>query len=179
VRAFHPARVGFDAGTLVLFSAGGVPPALDVMLAARWMPWSALVFRAFGAIPALSPDVSASAGSAKVTTWLAGGSADWRPTTEASPWAVSLGAGAAAAWVGTKGDARAPLISSNGAGVTAAPFLKARGARELGTPHVHLGVEGMLGATVPEVGIHFAGAEVATWGRPFAGLAVMLELDTR
>ncbi len=123
--------------------------------------------------------MSASEGSAKFTTWLAGGSADWRLSTEASPWAVSLGAGAAAAWVGTKGDAKAPLLSSSGAGVTAAPFLEARGARDLGTPNVHLGIEGMLGATFPGVGIQFAGAEVASWGRPFAGLAVVLELDTR
>ena len=172
----HPGRVGLDAGTLVLFSAGGVPPALDVLFAARWMPWSGLVVRALGALPILSPQVSASEGSATVTASMAGGSVDWR-FSEASAWRASVGAGAAVAWVGTSGAATPPNISSSGAAVAVAPFLKAQAARALGTPHVHLGIEGMLGTAFPEVGIHFAGREVAGWGRPLGGVAVVVELD--
>jgi hypothetical protein len=173
----HPGRVGLDAGALVLFSAGGVPPALDVLFAARWMPWSGLVVRALGALPILSPQVSASEGSATVTASMAGGSVDWRFTSEASAWRASVGAGAAAAWIGTSGSATPPNISSSGAAVAVTPLLKAQAARALGTPHVHLGIEGMLGTAFPEVGIHFAGRDVAGWGRPFGGVAVVVELD--
>ena len=174
---FHPGRVGLDAGALVLFNAGGVPPALDVLFAARWMPWSGLVVRALGALPLLSPQVSASEGSATVSATMVGGSVDWRFTSEASPWRASTGAGAAAARVGTSGTATPPNISSSGEAITLAPFLKAQASRALGTPHVRLGIEGMLGTTFPEVGIHFAGREVARWGRPLGGVALVVEFD--
>jgi hypothetical protein len=177
VRPFEPARFGLDAGLFLLVSAQGVPPALELLLAPRWMPWSSLIVRAILVVPVLSPTVSSSQGSAAVTTWMAGARGDWRLTREEAPWTASLGAGVAAAWVGTKGDAKAPFISSSGDQVTAVPFLVAHGARALGSPHFRLGVDGVLGVALPEVEIQFAGQSVASWGRPVVGLAVLLEID--
>jgi hypothetical protein len=176
-RAFQRARFGLDAGPIVLFSAKGVPPALDVLFCLRWMPWPSVVLRPLVMIPVLSPSVSAAEGSAAVTTWVSGARVDWRVTREDDPWEASVGAGAAAAWIGTKGSANPPYVDSSGNQATAVPFLAAHGARALGSPHLRLGVDGTLGAALPEVGIEFAGRTVATWGRPLAGLAVLLEID--
>ena len=171
------ARFGFDAGALVIFSPGGVPPAFDLALAVRWLPVRRLAVRAIAAVPVVPPSVSSNAGRASIDEWLLGGTIAWGVLPPNSPWAAAFGAGAAAARFQTKGAAAYPLQSASGDAWMAVPFIDVSGSRSLGSPHVRAGAHLLLGTALPRVALRFADVEVAQWGGVLVGAEMGIEVD--
>jgi hypothetical protein len=172
-----PALFGLDAGVLVLLSAGGVSPAADVLLMPRWTPAPQLELRAILAVPLTSPALTSIEGQATVGEWLVGGAVDWSLLAGESPWALTVGAGAGAARIQTTGTAQAPYVSSSGDVWAFSPFITAGAGRRLGSSQVRVGLSGWVGTSLPAIGIRFGGRDVATWGEPWTGIALTLQLD--
>jgi hypothetical protein len=171
------AHFGLDAGPLILFGASGVPASANLVLMPRWMPTGQLIVRTAITVPLASFDVTASAGHASVSEWLLGASVDWNLLPSEWPWECLVGAGSAAARIATQGVATPPYVSSSGNAWTWVPFVEAGLTRRLWSPQIRLGLLAILGAAAPEVQIHFAGQNIATWGRPLAGMALTLQVE--
>jgi len=171
------ARLGIDAGGLAMFTPGGVPPALDLALMARWRPVSRLTVRALVTVPVARPSVSSIEGRANVGVWLVGGAVEWGILRADSPWTASFGVGAAAARVQTDGVASLPYVSATGDAWTSLPFVEATAGRAIGSPHVHAGVQLLLGTAGRQVGIRFADREVARWGALAVGTGLCVQIE--
>ena len=170
-------RFGLGAGGLALFSPGGVPPALNLALMVRWLPAGRLVVRGLVAVPAAQPTLSSAEGQASVSEWLVGGAVEWSLLAADSLWDATIGLGAAAAHIQTRGEAVAPFVSAGGDGWTSLPFVDASVNRSLGTPNVRAGVQLLVGTAGATVAIGFAGRQVATWGGVLVGSALGLEVE--
>jgi hypothetical protein len=95
-----------------------------------------------------------------------------RPTHRFQP---DIGVGAGAVVLGTYGRADAPLQSSSDL-VVAATLAGGMGLSVWLHARVRLRVDGFVGVALPRPGVRFAGAEVATWGRPFGGGTLGVEI---
>src|SRR5262249_11080627 len=138
-------------------------------------PW---VVRALLSIPAVSPTVTASEGSATVSTWLAGAALDWRLTAARSPWGAALGAGVAATLVRVHGQATQPFLGTSADLPGALPFVEASASRALWeSSPIRLGVQAMAGADLPRPVVRFAGREVAALGAPLLAGSLLVEVD--
>lgn len=170
-------RFGFNASGVAIVSRGGVPPAYDVALMARWLPVERLVVRALVTVPVALPTMSSAQGQASVREWLFGGAAEWRLLSADSPWEATVGVGAAAAYFQTRGEGLVPFVGARGDGWTTVPFVDASVSRSLGSPYVRAGVQLLAGTAAPEITIVFAGRDVAKWGGLLVGTALGIEVD--
>jgi hypothetical protein len=170
-------------GPLLLFNPGsspttGSPPALDLSLSPEWHPSPPFLLRALLAIPLVSlGSITSTDGSASLTTWLAGAAIDWQLRSPDASWTATLGAGAAAVFSSTQGNANPGYSGSGASAVAALPFVEGGVSRALDTRRVRLGIHGMLGASIPEITIQFANHQVASWGQPVVAASLALEID--
>jgi hypothetical protein len=175
--AMSRARFGLDAGGLALFSTGSVPPAFDLALMVRWLPFDRLAVRGLVAVPLVLASVASTEGKASVGEWLAGGTVEWSLLPIESAWAAGVGAGAAGARIQTQGQARAPFVSARGDAWTLLPFVDASASRSLGSPHVRLGVQVLLGTATPPIALRFADRQAAEWGGLVVGVDLGLQVN--
>jgi hypothetical protein len=171
------AQFGLDAGAMLLISPGGVSPAADILLMPRWMPTNNVIARGVVAVPLTSPELTSTEGQATVKEWLLGATVDWSPLSADSVWAASLGAGLGAVRVQSQGTANPPYVSSNGDAWAWLPFAHAGTSRRLGSSAMRLGVDVWVGVSLPEIAILFPSRQIATWGRPLAGVSLALQID--
>ena len=161
-----------------MLSPGGVPPALDVLVAPRWMPIERAVVRALVAIPITAPALTSSkTGNATASEWLLGAGVDWSFLPPDAVWSVRAGAGTGAARLRTEGTANEGYVSSSGDAWTWLLFASVGAGRQLGSPHTRIGADVFVGASLPVIAIQFPDGKEAKWGQPWVGIAIALEVD--
>lgn len=151
--------------------------ALDVLVAARLhLGPHAAVGLVMVAHPSGS-EVEADEGGASVTPLLVG--ADMAGTIELAERRLRLvpSAGVAVLVLFTDGSALAPYEGRADVASAAMPFARLELALPRMLGPVRGSVQGLFGVALPEVGINFAGREVATWGPLYGGGYVGLGLD--
>ncbi|WP_437996687.1 hypothetical protein WMF26_37710 [Sorangium sp. So ce185] len=171
-----PAMFGVGAAPALLWSAGGVPasPMLDVSGYA--MIGSRLGLSTFAQIPLGSVSREGKEGTRHVRVALAAlgvrvplGPAD-------AEWLPSIGAGLAAAWLHVEGDGRSPeYVGVAEDAFSLAPYLRA-GLSFAPFPYLRISEHFLAGIAAPRIAIDAAGRAADTWGRPFLGAALGVEL---
>ncbi|WP_437721982.1 hypothetical protein [Sorangium sp. So ce861] len=171
-----PATFGVGAAPALLWSAGGVPasPMLDVSGYA--MIGSRLGLSTFVQIPLGSVSREGKEGTRHVRVALAAlgvrvplGPAD-------AEWLPSVGAGLAAAWLHVEGDGLSPeYVGAAGDAYALAPYLRA-GLSFAPAPYLRISEHFLAGIAAPRIVIDAAGRAADTWGRPFLGAALGVEV---
>lgn len=171
-----PATFGVGAAPAVLWSPGGVPatPTLDVSGYAMIRP--RLGLSTFVQIPLATASREGKEGTRRV--WVALASLGVRvplgPTDAA--WLPSIGAGLAAAWLHVEGEGRSPgYVGRSKDAYAVAPYLRA-GLSFAPTPHLRISEHLLAGIAGPRIVIDAAGRATDTWGRPFLGASLGVEL---
>ncbi|MDC0681898.1 hypothetical protein [Sorangium atrum] len=174
--ASAPATFGVGAAPAVLWSPGGVPatPMLDVSGYAMIRP--RLGLSTFAQIPLATASREGKEGTRRV--WVALASLGVRvplgPTDAA--WQPSIGAGLAAAWLHVEGEGRSPgYVGRSKDAYAVAPYLRA-GLSFAPTPHLRISEHLLAGIAAPRIVIDAAGRATDTWGRPFLGASLGVEL---
>ncbi|XXT19843.1 hypothetical protein WME94_57440 [Sorangium sp. So ce429] len=171
-----PATFGIGAAPALLWSAGGVPvsPMLDVSGYA--MIWSRLGLSTFVQIPLGSVSREGKEGTRHVRVALAalGVRSPVGPTDAA--WLPSVGAGLAAAWLRVEGEGRSPgYVGTSADAFAIAPYLRA-GISFAPVPCLRISEQLIAGIAVPRIVIDAAGRAADTWGRPFLGASLGVEV---
>ncbi|WP_437554015.1 hypothetical protein WME97_20070 [Sorangium sp. So ce367] len=171
-----PMTFGVGAAPAILWSAGGVPatPMLDVSGYA--MIRSRLGLSAFVQIPLASASREGKEGTRHTRIALAalGVRVPLGPTDAA--WLPSAGAGLAAAWLHVEGEGRSPRYAGRSEDAYAvATYLRA-GLSFAPTPHLRISEHLLAGIAVPRLVIDAAGRATDTWGRPFLGASLGVEV---
>ncbi|WP_437978648.1 hypothetical protein WMF11_20395 [Sorangium sp. So ce295] len=171
-----PMTFGVGAAPAILWSAGGVPatPMLDVSGYA--MIRSRLGLSTFVQIPLASASREGKEGTRHTRIALAalGMRVPLGPTDAA--WLPSAGAGLAAAWLHVEGEGRSPRYAGRSEDAYAvAAYLRA-GLSFAPTPHLRISEHLLAGIAVPRLVIDAAGRATDTWGRPFLGASLGVEV---
>jgi hypothetical protein len=162
-------RMWIELAPAGAISAGGIGPALDAFAGLRYQPatpWSVAVF---ALVPITSDRVTATEGSARVSTLLAGAGADLH--VQSGRFELGVRGGAGALFTFMRGDARGGFRGVRETVVVAAIFAGP-------SLHLHLGggfrlaLRALGGVALPRVAVRFAEHDVAHWGRPF-GVATL------
>lgn len=168
-RTFGERSVEISAGAGAV--VGTSEPGLSILLAASVFP-RALRSRsvAFGVslggiVPAAPEGVSSTAGSTDVRAYVGALEAIAR-FGSASPIVVDTALGVSMNHVTFAGSANAPFTSRDENATSVSPTLRVRAAHGFGA--VGLFLDARAGVAFPEIAVRFAGADVATWGRPWA-----------
>jgi hypothetical protein len=166
-------QLWLELAPAVAFSPGGLGPALDVSASARLQLAAEWSLGALAIVPIWSERVEEQEGSARVHTLMLGGAADYH--VGARPLQFSAGLGLAALLSLMSGSTELPLSEETDMVATVGPFARVALHVELGAG-LHLCARALVGASIPEVGVHFVDREVAHWGRPFVVATLGIEL---
>ncbi|KYG10746.1 hypothetical protein BE21_10145 [Sorangium cellulosum] len=91
-------------------------------------------------------------------------------------WLPSVGAGLAAAWLHVEGDGRSPAyVGVSEDAFALAPYLRA-GVSFAPFPYLRISEHFLAGIAAPRIVIDAAGRAADTWGRPFLGASLGMEL---
>lgn len=164
--ALAPAIVGSTGGSGMNFSALA---AARVRVASRWS------LALSGTFPLSSSRVSGFEGWATVASYLIGGAIE-RNWLRGANWDVALGLGAAAIVTRMTGHAESGFRGATDLVPTAGPFGYGRLGAKL-SPRWRLFVLAQMGTSIPKVKVRFGEHEVATWGQPYALVALGLEFS--
>ncbi|WP_437595705.1 hypothetical protein [Sorangium sp. So ce590] len=167
---------GVGAAPAVLWSAGGLPasPMLDVSGYA--MIGSRLGLSTFVQIPLAGVSREGKEGTRRARVALAalGVRVPLGPTDSA--WLPSVGAGLAAAWLHVEGEGRSPeYVGASKDAFALAPYLRA-GLSFAPIPRLRISEHLLAGIGVPRVVIDAAGRATESWGRPFLGASLGVEV---
>ncbi|WP_437579975.1 hypothetical protein [Sorangium sp. So ce887] len=171
-----PTTFGVGAAPAVLWSAGGLPasPMLDVSGYA--MIGSRLGLSTFVQIPLASASREGKEGTRRARVALAalGVRVPVRPTD--AVWLPSIGAGLAAAWLHVEGEGRSPeYVGTSKDAFALAPYLRA-GLSFAPLPRLRISEHLLAGIAAPRIVIDAAGRATETWGRPFFGASLGVEV---
>ena len=175
----HPAsgsrvpQLWLEAAPALTLSPGGFAPQLQAQLGVRYQPVALFSISGFALAPLWRAALARDEGTATASTWILGLAGDVQLVLR--PIELSAGAGIAAVITAMSAPNTSQLDGLDVTERTAAPFARAALHVELGAS-LRLGVRALIGASVPEVSMRFAGREVATWGRPFVIVSVGVEL---
>jgi hypothetical protein len=163
-----------ELGPALEGSPGGLGPTLAgwgsvrLELAPRWG------CSLLGVIPLASPELHGSEGSAQVSTYLVGASADlaWLRAPR-----FQLGVGAGVAWARTEmsGAGNSGYTSERDSVSSVAPLARAT-ARLQVSGRFWLGFGALAGMTLPEVSVKFGDRIAGQWGRPLLLATLDLQL---
>jgi hypothetical protein len=161
-------------GPATLLAPGGVPASTHLALGGSFSPGRRLAVEPLALIPVGVTEVSSQQGTADVRTFLfgIGGAAVFAPSKD---WTVSSGAGAGVAWLHMSGDAHPPFRSTSVDPVAGVAYVRGS-AIYRASSWAGIRADALVGAAVPRVEISFAGERVATWGRPFLGIGLGVEI---
>jgi hypothetical protein len=160
------------------YSSGGVGPTahLDWWLAWAMSPRFSLALDA--ALTPVGTKLRAPEGEASVAWYLTGVSLRFSATEPTAPVRFRSGVGAWLAVMTLSGQPAATYVNTPTEFVSVIPHLDL-GLRFSLTPRLGLALDLSGGVSAPGASIHFAGRQVATWGRPLwlASLALEAPLD--
>jgi hypothetical protein len=164
------------AGVGLLYSRGGVSPALQAWLSYQHL-WSrhlgiALDFSA----PLARGVISRPQGSADVGALVAGGGVLARLTSNHRHMAITASLGGAVASVLVKGRPIPGLVGGSTSAYTGLVYLHVHGCWNP-VPWLGLGAAAIVGTTTSRVRIQFADRDVGEWGTPLAAAVLYAELD--
>lgn len=169
-----PPLLSLEIAPTVALGRRGLGPSFDGWLGVRLGLSTAVSIAAFGVVPIVSDKVSGNEGSARVSTFLLGGTADLA-------WALArfrIRIGAGAAWVFSlmSGHSnQAAYTGQNQAIRAVAPLGRMSLSFALGAGwSVYAGA--MVGVAFPAISVHFDKREVGRFGRPLAVGSLGLEL---
>ncbi|XXX72794.1 hypothetical protein WMF30_34610 [Sorangium sp. So ce134] len=171
-----PATFGVGAAPGLLWSAGGLPASPMVDVSGYAMIGSRLGLSSFVQIPLSSADREGKEGTRRARVALAalGVRVPLGPIDAA--WLPSVGAGLAAAWLHVEGEGRSPEYAGRSEDALAvAPYLRA-GISFAPIPRLRISEHFLAGIAVPRVAIDAAGRAADTWGRPFLGASLGVEV---
>jgi hypothetical protein len=156
----------FSIAPAALLSPGGVGAGGSLDLGLAWMPSEHVGLSAFAAIPFSDAHVAPPGGSVDLKVVLAGGGVRFLFTTRASRWAPTADVGLMGVSIHSDGATTSGTRARTDAKAAAAPFARL-GLAFAVTPNFRVRADALTGVIAQGVSIHFAGTEVATWGRPF------------
>ncbi|WP_437935438.1 hypothetical protein [Sorangium sp. So ce341] len=171
-----PATFGVGAAPALLWSAGGVPasPMLDVSGYA--MIGSRLGLSTFAQIPLGSVSREGKEGTRHVRVALAGLGVRVPLGPRDAEWLPSVGAGLAAAWLHVEGEGRSPAYAGVAEDAfSLAPYLRA-GVSFAPFPYLRISEHFLAGIAAPRIVIDAAGRAADTWGLPFLGASLGVEV---
>lgn len=160
-----PRPFAISAGPAVLLSPGGVPPSVEVRVAAEWDPIPRLGVEASAFLPATAGTVSATEGSMSLRAFDVGAGLRGFLTDPLADFTVALGAGVSAMLLSFEGRARDPWSSASGSSWAVAPYLTATAAYRVHT-RVALRLDLEAALVRPQPVLRIAGNEVASFGQP-------------
>ncbi len=174
----RPGRFSLAVGGGPGWSPGGVGITGHLGLSLMWSATPRLHFGIDGSLSPSRARVRAPEGETAVGLYLAGASFGFCLTDPTLPVRLRLGAGAWASVMSLSGEAASPYVNMKAQIVTVVPHLDL-GLRVSLTHRLGLGFGVSGGLSAPSASIHFAGREVATWGRPLVlgNLALETTLD--
>jgi len=180
-----------DAAAAAMFApAGNAPPMAQLWLSASWLPRRWFALELLVQLPLVPARVQAPAGvlgadspatgEADLFVGLVGGGARFRLCSSSDRVAGSIGVGGGALVLNARGTSSATSLGlSQGRtewAVAGAAFGRA-GLSWRVWRHLRLFGDALLGVAVPRFAIAIGSETVATWGRPFLGLAAGLGWD--
>ncbi|WP_437333060.1 hypothetical protein [Sorangium sp. So ce394] len=171
-----PATFGVGAAPALLWSAGGVPASPMVDVSGYAMIGSRLGLSAFVQIPLASVSREGKEGTRHVRVALAalGVRVPLGPSDAA--WLPSVGAGLAAAWLHVEGEGRSPeYVGASDDAYALAPYLRV-GLSFAPFPYLRISEHFLAGIATPRIVIDAAGRAADTWGRPFLGASLGVEV---
>lgn len=174
----RPGRFSLGLGGGVGYSPGGVGVTGHLALSLMWAATARLHLGLDGSLTPGRAKVRGPEGETGVGLYLAGASLAFYLTDPVAPVRLRFGAGAWGSVMALSGEAVAPYVNMRAQIITIVPHLdlglRVSLTRRLG---LALGLSG--GISAPAASIHFAGREVATWGRPLllSNLALETTLD--
>lgn len=160
-----PGRVSFFAGPALLASPGGLPPALDVLVGARWSPLPRIDVELLGYAPTAAATVSAAEGLIELRVASLGAGVSATLTDPASPFFATAGLGAGGALLFFAGEAAGAGTGDEGARVSAMPHAHLAAGYWLGR-HFGLRADVTVAAIRPRPVLRIAGREVAALDAP-------------
>jgi hypothetical protein len=166
-------RFFVSAGAAIALQPGG--PGVDLTLRGRWMPVPQLGVGAIVGVPVVGSTVQRSEGSASLSASLFGGELSLvaLPT---GPVRLAASLGLAAAWLKTYGFANPPYRGQPSDTVVALPMAGVEVAPRMGE-RTYVVLNADVGFSFPRADVAFAGAAVATWGRPLGLVSAGLGID--
>jgi hypothetical protein len=178
ITASRAGRIGLGVGGGAQFSPGGVGASGFLGLSLAWAATSRLFLAIDGSLTPGRARLRAAEGEASVQQYLAGASLGLWLNDPSSVLRVRSGLGAWASIMSLSGEAAAPYVDARAQIVTFVPHLDL-GLRLSLTRRVGLDLGLSGGVSTPAASIHFAGREVASWGRPLllGGLTLVTSLD--
>lgn len=165
-------------GPGVATSPGGLGGTAHAFLGLRWRANRAFGFDVWSLVPVTHTVAQDGASSADVWPWIFGVDVSTWLFEQNAGWQLSAAGGIAVSHLAIDGHAEAPLASRADPLTIALPFARFSWARRLGT-RFGIELDGFVGVASPRPVIHFAGREVAHWGRPllFSTLSFEIALD--
>ena len=162
-------------GAAVTGSPGRLSPTGHAAVGLRYQPHPRLGITLRGLAPLHAreltrPEGRASAWLGTIEAWLHVGLA--RPSRR---WQPDLGAGVGAVMLGVRGEAMPPLQSRTDL-VAAATLAGGAGLSVRLHPRVRVRGHAFVGVALPRPAVRFAGRDVASWGQPFAGGLLGVEI---
>jgi hypothetical protein len=174
----RPPRFWLGVGGGAAFSPGGVGPVGHIGLSLMWAATSRFYLALDGSLSPGRAKVRAPEGEASVGMYLGGASLGWWMNDPSAVVRVRAGLGAWASVLTMSGEATASYIGTHAQIVTALPHLDL-GLRFALTHRLAIDADLSGAFSAPGAAIHFAGREVATWGRPLVlgGIAIEAALE--
>jgi hypothetical protein len=157
-----------------LLSPGGVGAGASLDIGLAWMPSEHFGLSAFAAIPLTAARFEGAVGGVDLRVFVAGGGVRFLFTSGASRWAPTLDLGLAGLSIKSAGARADGSRSATDSAAAPTPFARLGLAFAI-TSVLRARADVLTGAIVQGVSVHFAGEEVARWGRPFAMLGAGID----
>jgi hypothetical protein len=174
----HASRFVLGLGARAAYSPGGLGALALVDLSVGWAATPRLGISLDGALSPARSRLHGSEGSAELAWYWAGLAFNFCLTNPAASLRLRSGAGVWFAYVVSDGQASAPFVDQRSTSLSAVPHVDL-GLRLRMTSRLSAAADAAMGFSTPELAVHFAGRELATWGRPLwlAGLGLEVTLD--
>jgi hypothetical protein len=167
-------RVGGELAAAVLWSPGGVGPAIAGMAEVHWMPARYIGVHALFVTSLEPARIDGPEGSAAISVGLAGGGVRLALSPGSTTWEPAFEIGVAGSWLEARGAAADPYVDLSVTAVSFAPYVRGSIGVEM-TERLRLKL-GVIGAFVsPAPVLRFSGREVARWGRPVLAPSIGFE----
>jgi hypothetical protein len=172
-RWFAAARGRMIVAGATAVSSGGVESVPSALVGYERALWKSVTLDTFVLLPLRAARVSEPEGSSTVEVRLLAIAVSM--SGDAGPARIGGGVGLGGVWLHAEGDATPPLRSAVRDIFAAAPFVRVSSVLPRQSL-VRARLELSSGLAMPQLGIEFAGREVAEWGAPWAIAALGVEV---
>jgi hypothetical protein len=164
-----------ELGPAIALSPGGVPVTAQAALAFRWYPMPRFDLAVMVLAPTVPATVRSTEGSTTAFLSAVGLQGDFLIAERTATFNARVGAGVGLLWSHLEGSAVSPFEGRVENVWLPLPFLRAGASRALGST-VRLWLDVGVAITPSRLVIHFAGREVANFGRPMVFSTLALEV---